>query len=183
MGIFQNWSLSRSGILPVFLFFYFIKGAILYGQEKETSELFLSLKKMDSLLFDEGFNGCNLELMENLVTDDLEFYHDTSGIQDKEEFLRATKDNICSGAGKRIIRKLVEGSLEVYPMKRNDSSLYGALQSGEHLFYVSQEGREAYLTGTAKFTSYWVLEQDEWKLKRVFSFDHRGISQESNKTN
>ena len=27
------------------------------------------------------------------------------------------------------------------------------------------------LTGTAKFTFYWLPEQDEWKLKRVFSFD------------
>ena len=47
-----------------------------YAQVTENSELFKTLKSMDSLLFDISFNKCKTEVLENVLAEDLEFYHD-----------------------------------------------------------------------------------------------------------
>ncbi|MDZ7693858.1 MAG: nuclear transport factor 2 family protein [Balneolaceae bacterium] len=85
------------------------------AQVAESSELFKTLAKKDSLLFDEGFNHCNIEVTEDIISKDLEFYHDTGGIQDREEFFKAIKENICSSPDRKPIRKLVLGTLNVSP--------------------------------------------------------------------
>ena len=143
---------------------FFLCTLTAFAQVKKESELFIELKKMDSLLFTEAFNKCNLPLMESLVTNDLEFYHDIGGFQNKKEFLEATQKNICSNPENKILRKLVEGSLEVFPLK-NNGKIYGVIQNNE----------EAILTGDAKFISFWFLDENQWKLKRVFSYNHQGL--------
>ncbi len=58
----------------------------------DTTSLFQQLKTCDSLLFNIGFNECNLTVFDTLVADDFEFYHDQSGITpNKEAFLSGTK--------------------------------------------------------------------------------------------
>lgn len=56
------------------------------AQVEESSDLFLALAEKDNILFEQGFNECNLTATESLVSEDLEFYHDVSGLQDKELF-------------------------------------------------------------------------------------------------
>jgi hypothetical protein len=153
---------------------FFLCTVTAFGQVEKNSELFKQLKKMDSLLFSEAFNKCDIALLESLVTKDLEFYHDIGGFQNKKEFLDATQKNICSNPDKKIARKLVEGSLELFPLK-NNGEIYGVIQNGTHQFYSKQKNEEAVLTGDAKFISFWILEENKWKLKRVFSYDHKGI--------
>ena len=71
--------------------------ALTIGQVKKDSELFLTLKKNDSLLFDVGFNKCDLSSFEHLISADLEFYHDQGGLTtNKEDFLNDVRNNICS---------------------------------------------------------------------------------------
>ena len=72
-------------------------------------------------------------------------------------------------------RELVEGSLKVYLLK-NNGVLYGAVQMGIHKFYAIEKDKPEYLTSTAKFTHLWKLENGEWKLSRVISYDHQAIS-------
>ena len=128
---------------------------------------------MDSIIFDAGFNQCNLEAMKNAVHDDFEFYHDQSGFNDsKADFLKGFEQNICSNKDFKPIRKLVQGSLKVFPLK-NNGILYGAIQNGDHEFYIKEAGKELYLTSIAKFTHVWELDGGQWKLKRVLSYDHR----------
>ncbi|MFT5922027.1 MAG: hypothetical protein ACI8TS_001359, partial [Flavobacteriales bacterium] len=52
------------------------------AQVSEDSELYETLLKSDSLLFEEGFNNCDLELVDRILSTDFEFYHDQNGIQD-----------------------------------------------------------------------------------------------------
>lgn len=87
------------------------------AQVTESSEPFSELEEKDSILFDQGFNECNLTATESLISEDLEFYHDVSGVQNKEDFFKATRENICSGGPQKPIRKLVEGSLNVFPLR------------------------------------------------------------------
>lgn len=144
----------------------------LSAQISEESELFKTLQANDSLLFTLGFNTCDIAQFENLVSEDAEFFHDQSGIlKSKAEFIQNIKDGICVMPNKPR-RELVSGSLQVFPMK-NRGELYGALQTGEHKFYLRPNGEEEILTSVAKFSHLWLLEEGEWRLARIISYDHQ----------
>lgn len=142
------------------------------AQIAKDSDFFIQLKKTDSLFFEEGFNKCNFEILETYIPNDFEFYHDENGTQNREQFLTAFRESICSNTQMKPIRKIVEGSLEVYRLKNNGET-YGAIQRGIHLFYIKEPNKELYLTNIAKFTSVWNLENGKWKLSRVLSYDHK----------
>ena len=135
-------------------------------------ELFHQLKAMDSLLFNIGFNQCNLAVFDTLVADDFEFYHDQSGITpNKEAFISGTKHSLCT-MDYKAIRMLQRGSLNVFPMY-NNGELYGALQTGFHQFYALYPDDPALkLTSEARFSHLWLKEGNQWKLARVISYDH-----------
>jgi len=132
------------------------------AQIDETSQMFVTLESKDSLLFEVGFNQCDMSQFEQLVGKNFEFYHDISGVnRSKAEFMATMRDGLCQSGENPTRRELVKGSLEVFPLY-HDSNLYGAIQRGIHRFGES----------TARFTHLWLLEENEWKLARVLSFDH-----------
>jgi CubicO group peptidase (beta-lactamase class C family) len=143
-----------------------------YTQVKPDSDLFKQISKADSLLFEAGFNNCDLEALSMVTADSLKFYHDTSGITSgKKEFIASIKNNICSIEYKPF-RKLTPGTQLIYPLRQN-GKIYGAIQKGIHDFYAINEKKEAYLTSSAKFTNLWIKKNDRWMLKNVLSYDHQ----------
>lgn len=143
------------------------------AQVNSDSDLFKQLKIKDSLLFDVGFNQCKISEFENFISEDLEFYHDQGGLStNKEDFLNAVRNNICSNPDMKPIRKLVDKSLQVFPLYEN-GNLYGAIQKGVHDFYIKEPNKELYKTSSAKFTHVWKLKNNNWMLKRVLSYDHQ----------
>ena len=142
------------------------------AQVGQTDVLFQALKTTDSLLFNIGFNTCDLTQFDTLISDDFEFYHDEAGFTaSKTDFIQDIRKNICE-AGQKPVRRLIDGSLEVHAM-RTGGVLYGAIQSGRHEFYVLEsDGTERY-TSTARFTHVWLLQDDVWKLSRAYSYDHQ----------
>ncbi|WP_068593199.1 nuclear transport factor 2 family protein [Cochleicola gelatinilyticus] len=158
-----------------YIIFIYLLPIMGFTQISQTSELFIQLQKQDSMLFEVGFNQCNNKVLEEITSEDLEFYHDIGGIQNKEEFLKAIAKNICGDSENKITRKLKVGSLEVFPLKMNNE-IYGALQRGEHWFYRETPSEENHKTGYAKFSSLWILKEGDWKLKRVYSFDHKAAN-------
>lgn len=145
----------------------------LKAQVSEDSELFQTLKKNDSLLFNVGFNTCDISQFENLTTDDLEFYHDKNGIlNSKKEFVDVMANGICKkDISYKARRELIKGSLKVFPLY-NNGELYGAFQTGEHQFFETFEGKEK-AGSTAIFSHLWILEHNQWKIKRIFSYNHQ----------
>lgn len=141
------------------------------AQIDKNSELFLELKKQDSVFFERGFNRCDMEYLEKFVDNNLKFYHDKGGFQDKKLFLQRTKENICSDPLKKPIRKVIPESLEVFPLY-NNGNLYGAIQSGEHEFYIREPNKKDVLGGRAKFTSVWTKKDGNWLMSEVLSYDH-----------
>ena len=67
-------------------------------------------------------------------------------------------------------RNLVSESLEVFPL-RNNGEIYGAIQTGKHTFQEKQNGVFS-TVGIANFTHVWIIENKQWKLKRVLSYNH-----------
>jgi len=150
----------------------FFVASITHLNAQSESELFNTLKAKDNLLFEVGFNECNLDVMEKLVTNDIEFYHDKDGItKSKKKFLASIKDNLCT-SGKNIIKRVLdEASFEVFPLYQ-DGKLYGAIQNGTHTFGQTK----------ASYSHLWLLEKQDWKLSRVLSYNHHQ-EQISSKTN
>ena len=62
--------------------------------------------------------------------------------------------------------------MEIYPLYE-EKELYGAIQIGNHRFYKVENKISTELVINAKFTHLWILEDNDWKLKRVFSYDHK----------
>lgn len=145
------------------------------AQTDKNSDLFIELTKLDSIFFERGFNRCDLEYLESHVAEDLKFYHDQSGFQDRNAFFENTRKYICSDSEKKPIRKVEINSLEVFPLY-NNGKLYGAIQNGIHQFYLKEIGKEEVWTGTAKFTHIWILVNGIWKLSEVLSYDHQDPS-------
>jgi Domain of unknown function (DUF4440) len=146
------------------------------AQVAKDSPLFLDLKRQDSVFFERSFNRCDFDYLEKAVHTELVFFHDQGGIQHKSEFLLAVRNNICGNANFKPIRKLKEGSLEVYPLYQ-DGKLYGAVQSGVHLFYIREPNQKDRLTNIAKFTHVWLVDNGNWILREVLSYDHQEPAQ------
>ena len=139
------------------------------AQIQPNSELSKIILSKDSLLFDIGFNQCNIKKFEKLLSADFKFHHDINGIADKAKFLLDIKNGLCKDPEKRQVHRfLIKESTEIFPLYKN-GILYGAIQNGEHTF--SEKGEKQ--SGIAKFTHFWQLENKEWKLSTSFSFDHK----------
>ena len=143
------------------------------AQVADDSELYKTLKALDDAIFERSFNRCDHSRLQELVTDDFEFYHDTGGFENsKQSFMATVERNICGNAAVKPIRKLVPGSLKVYPLKTGEGKLYGAVQEGVHEFYLREDGKPLRHTSTARFTHVWILDGEQWTLRRVLSYDH-----------
>ncbi|UKN02274.1 hypothetical protein K6119_01915 [Paracrocinitomix mangrovi] len=142
------------------------------------SNLYRVLKEQDSIFFERCFNECDLEYLNNHITEDLKFFHDQSGYQNKEVFLDNTLKYICSDFEKKPIRLLDENSLAVSPLF-NNGKLYAAIQTGIHHFFLRQENKDDVWTSSAKFTHVWVIDDEKWKLSVVLSYNHNNELNES----
>lgn len=154
------------GILMLLLFI-----GNLQAQIEKNSPLFLELKKQDSLFFERGFNNCDIAYLEKTMDDNLKFYHDKGGFQGKKLFMAKTKQNICGNPNQKPIRKVIANSLEVFPLY-NNGELYGAIQTGEHQFFIREKNKDDVLGGQAKFTSVWTKKNGNWMMSDVLSYDH-----------
>jgi ketosteroid isomerase-like protein len=123
--------------------------------------LFKTIQFLDTKLFD-AYNHCDLTTLGSMVSDDLEFYHDQTGLSvGKEPFLSAIKQNICG----KVERALLVDTLEVYPLKG-----YGAVEIGVHRFHHPGHPEDG--MGDAKFVTLWQNKDGVWKVTRVISYEH-----------
>lgn len=126
--------------------------------------LFDTVARLDSLIFDASYVRCDTARVYALLTDDVEFYHDVTGVhrgaQVRADFARLAAS--CP-AGQGIRRELVPGSLRVYRV-----SDFGAVETGTHRF-VPRGGAAA---TTARFVHVWQRDGDRWRATRILSLDH-----------
>jgi Domain of unknown function (DUF4440) len=167
-------NLGRSPTKPLFLVLFLALCLSSHRSDGQTSEhlggnghtgdhpdaLFETIKSLDAKLFD-AYNHCDLAVLGSMVSDDLEFYHDQTGLSvGKAPFLAAIKQNICG----KVQRSLIESTLEVYPLKG-----YGAVEIGIHRFHHPDDPGNI---GDAKFVTIWHDDNGAWKVTRVISYQH-----------
>jgi ketosteroid isomerase-like protein len=125
----------------------------------EDIELYNSIVAMDSAFF-QAYNICDLEKQAAIYSDDIEFYHDTGGLMTvKQEILDSTKKHVCG----KVTRKLIKGSIEVYPIKG-----FGAIEIGLHKFHNKTE-KEGTPSHTSKFILFWKNDNNNWTITKVVS--------------
>ena len=162
----------KSYVISIFAFLLCFSSFIpsLFAQT-EKEKLFATILLKDSLFW-TAYNSCDIEKFKQFFTEDVEFYHDKGGITLGLENLAASlQKNLCSNDTFRLRREAVEGSVRVYPLQ-NSNVIYGAILSGEHVFYVLEKGKKERLDGLAKFTHLWILKDSVWKISRILSYDH-----------
>lgn len=131
--------------------------------EPATSPLFQAMSEADAAL-SKAFNAHDLDGLMSLFADDLEFYHDTGGLERYAEVHRGFGDMFARNDG--IRRELLAGTLRVYPIAG-----YGAMELGAHRFCHVENGREE--CGAFEFVHVWKHDGDQWKLARAVSYGHR----------
>jgi len=113
---------------------------------------------MDKKFFD-AYNSCDLETQSEIISDDMEFYHDLGGLEtDKATLIQAVKENICD----KVTRQLVAGSMEVYPIAG-----HGAVSEGYHVFFNKLEPDAP--QKPSKFITIWKQTEEGWKMSRIVS--------------
>jgi ketosteroid isomerase-like protein len=115
---------------------------------------------MDAEMFN-AFNERDVQAMGRLFAEDLEFYHDKTGLTDREYSINSLRSLAESDSD--LTRELL--STEVYPIPD-----YGAIQTGEHRFCHTEGGESD--CGVFKFTHIWRKDEQGWKVARVISYDH-----------
>lgn len=122
----------------------------------DSRELYDTIVHMDSVLF-TAYNSCDLPVMSDCFSEDIEFYHDKGGLMtDKDSIMAATKRNICG----KVTRVLIKGSIEVYPIAG-----YGAVQMGRHYFINSQEPAPE-KPAIGRFVHTGKTKAEKWRLTR-----------------
>ena len=140
-----------------------------FGQEITAEER--TVRALDSAFWN-SYNTCDIDALNKYFTRDIEFYHDKGGqMKVIDELVATSRRNLCSDDNFRLRREAVEGTVKYFPM-HSEGKTYGAILSGQHLFYILKKGKSPRLDGLARFTHLWLLTEDGWKMSRVLSYDH-----------
>ena len=130
-----------------------------------STELYNTISSLDSAMFD-AFNRRDISGLKTFLSEELEFYHDFGGVTNYTQNIEAFKKAFTSG--RKLRRALVNGSMEVHPIKD-----FGAVQTGVHRFYVTEKGQKEKLSSEAKFVNLWQNRNGVWKITKIISYGHR----------
>ena len=159
--------MMKSLLFPMLLVAVVVGSSPMQAQSTDGSDaLFKTIQSLDTELFD-AYNHCDLAKFSSFIADDIEFYHDKTGLaRGRQALVDGIKNNICG----KVTRQLVPGTLEVYPIAN-----YGAVEIGIHRFHHPGHEDSDQL-GEAKFIHLWQSTNGTWKITRVISFDHQSIA-------
>ena len=165
--MFKNSTQQRLSFAFIFLIFFcapiLLQGQDIYDEPEDLEALILS---KDSTFW-QAYNQCDVEVMASFLSEDLEFYHDKNGFtQGKSAMRESLAKGLCAN-GPSLRREAKAGTVRVFPLKG-----IGAIISGEHLFYTGDKPESE-----ARFTHIWTLLENQWKMSRVISYDHRLVTQ------
>jgi len=158
MKIFKN---SSFWLLCVVLF-----SNSVFSQDPDTLNAKTSIEqeilKMDSLFFNEAFNNCDLKLYKKIMSPEIEFYDDRSGLNTSFDVEIDSFKDRCSRPF-AVTRKLVSATVHAL-------GDYGAVEIGIHEFY--EDGKKVQ---QGKFIIIWERNEDSWIIKRTVSYDHKPV--------
>ncbi|HEV8592420.1 MAG TPA: nuclear transport factor 2 family protein [Pyrinomonadaceae bacterium] len=160
-------------IIALFGLVFFSQVAAAQGELHKLRETIMA----KDAVFWVAYNKCDTDAFRPMFTDDVEFYHDKGGPTiGLDNLMNALKTGPCGNPDSRLRREAVAGTVRVFPMVKG-GDVYGAIISGEHVFYVKQKGKPEFLDGHAQFMQLWLFKNGEWKMSRILSYDHGPATQ------
>lgn len=148
----------RNRLKYLWILTLFLSTAGMWAQAPVDSDLYRTVLSLDETYF-TAYNDCDMETQANLLSDNLEFYHDQGGLStSKDDILESIEANICG----KVRRELVQGSVEVHEIKG-----FGAVEIGFHKFYNNREPDAE--SKPSRFITLWKQENDSWKMYRIVS--------------
>ena len=120
----------------------------------------------------QAFNTCDLAAMQDLFTEDVEFYHDKTGLTaSKAAVIASLAQGPCHSPALRVRREEVKDSVRFNPLAGGF-----ALLSGTHRFHATESGKPEHLDGQAEFTTLWQSIDGHWRMRRVISYAHGPVA-------
>jgi ketosteroid isomerase-like protein len=158
----------KNALLLSTLLLLVVLGLVLSGARAQSNvapnDLFKTIEALDTRLFD-AYNHCDLTTISSLVAEDLEFYHDKTGLaRGRQALVDGIRNNICG----KVTRELVPGTLQVDAIAG-----YGAVEIGVHRFHHPGNAEDV---GEAQFVTLWQNKDGAWQITRVISFDHHAAA-------
>lgn len=118
--------------------------------------------------FWKAYNACDLPAAGKLLSADVEFYHDRTGLtRTRDGLIESLRKGPCADPNMRLRREAIDTSLAFHPLSGGF-----ALLSGQHRFYVQRAGAPESLDGQASFTTVWIADGGQWRMHRVLSYAH-----------
>lgn len=119
-----------------------------------------------------AYNTCDTSHLDRFFTPDVEFYHDRGGITlGLDALVQSIRKNLCGGPNPILRRESVPGS-DHLSLLENGQEIYGAVLTGEHVFFVLEAGKPPRLDGRARYVDLWLKRDGDFKMARVLSYDH-----------
>ncbi|WP_258167594.1 DUF4440 domain-containing protein [Xanthomonas hortorum] len=118
--------------------------------------------------FWKAYNACDMQAIAGLLTADVEFYHDKTGLTtSREAVVDSLRHGPCADETLRLRREALNNSIAFHPLKGGYAML-----SGRHRFYVQERNKAERLDGQADFTTVWKFADGRWRMHRVLSYAH-----------
>ncbi|MGB3471497.1 MAG: serine hydrolase [Erythrobacter sp.] len=131
------------------------------------------LAALDATLFKAAFVDCDMPVVQALLAEDLEFYHDRDGLSytSASGFVADVSRGCATGSagGKRV---LVPGSMTTHMIGD-----FGAMQIGRHEFHEVFPDDSSIARERGEFMHMWQrspTSQFGWQITRIISYDHEG---------
>ncbi|WP_299211353.1 DUF4440 domain-containing protein [uncultured Aquimarina sp.] len=168
---------SKLKDLILFICIIVASGYSSYAQKSEVPKnLKNTILELDGEFW-KSYNSCDINTFKTFFVEDFEFYHDKGGLTSGlAKMMSSVENGLCNPENPRVRREVVEGSVDVFPLNN-----YGAIITGEHVFYVSEKGKAERLAEIAKFTHVWQHKNEQWKMTRALSYDHQPAPQNADK--
>lgn len=159
-------------LLHCLLFSLLLAPALNAFSQETDAEIAATVQQQDSLFW-HAYNRCDTAGMARLFSQDVEFYHDKGGLTvGLPAVMTSMGTGMCNGSRDfNLRREAVAGTVKVFAL-RKDKEVYGAIITGEHVFYITKKGKREFLDGHALFSNVWLKRNGRWQMARVFSYDH-----------
>jgi ketosteroid isomerase-like protein len=122
--------------------------------------------------FWRAFNACDAAAMSAFFSEDVEFYHDITGLtRSRDAVTRSMMTGPCKSSALRMRRELVAASVRYNPVPG-----YGAILAGTHLFYAREGDAPEKPVTQARFLAVWRHQAGQWQMARIVSYDHQPVA-------
>ncbi len=155
----------------------FLFSLSLLAQDQQAT-LDATIRHQDAAFWD-AYNRCDVAKMSEFFWPDFEFYHDKGGLTvGLDNFVEILKTGLCGKPNFRLRREAIPDTVKLFPLQKNGVT-YGAVLSGDHYFFINDNGKPEYRDGIARFFHVWLLKDGTWKMARAISYDHRDAPYEN----